>query len=68
MNRKTTDRYFNYLRGLIRSSALAERQTVQLGNGIEADESYFGPRRVRISYNALAIYGYNHIGIVQKED
>ena len=47
VNRKTTDRYFNYFRELIQSSALKERHTVQLDNGIEADESYFGPRRVR---------------------
>lgn len=47
VNRKTTDRYFNYFRELIQSSALKERHSVQLDNGIEADESYFGPRRVR---------------------
>ncbi len=123
VNRKTTDRYFNNLRTLIQSSALKERRSVQLDNGIEADESYFGPRRVRgkrgrgargkiivfgllkrngkvyceiirntekqvlmpiirrvvqsgsdvysdgwKSYNALAIYGYNHKKVKHSED
>jgi len=47
VNRKTTDRYFNLFRDLIRSSALRERYEVELSNGIEVDESYFGPKRVR---------------------
>ncbi len=123
VNRKTTDRYFNYFRKLIQVSALAERYSVQLSNGIEADESYFGPRRVRgkrgrgargkvivfgllkrngkvyceiiknterqvlmpiirrvvqsgsdiysdgwKSYNALAIYGYNHKKVKHNEN
>lgn len=123
VNRKTTDRYFNYFRKLVQSSALKERLSVHLDNGIEADESYFGPRRVRgkrgrgargkiivfgllkrngkvyceiikntekqvlmpiirrvvqsgsdiysdgwRSYNALAIYGYNHKKVKHSED
>lgn len=123
VNRKTTDRYFNSFRKLIQSSALEERHSVQLDNGIEADESYFGPRRVRgkrgrgargkiivfgllkrngkvyceiikntekqilmpiirrvvqsgsdiysdgwKSYNALAIYGYNHKKVKHSEN
>ena len=123
VNRKTTDRYFNYFRDLIHTAALNERHSVQLDNGIEADESYFGPRRVRgkrgrgargkiivfgllkrngkvyceiikntekqvlmpiikrvvqsgsdiysdgwRSYNALAIYGYNHKKVKHSED
>jgi transposase len=47
VNRKTTDRYFSKFRILIKRAALNERQLVKLGNGIEVDESYFGPRRVR---------------------
>lgn len=47
VNRKTTDRYFNLFRSLIKQSALSERMLVSLRNGIEVDESYFGPRRVR---------------------
>jgi transposase-like protein len=108
---------------LVQSSALKERISVHLDNGIEADESYFGPRRVRgkrgrgargkiivfgllkrngkvyceiikntekqvlmpiirrvvqsgsdiysdgwRSYNALAIYGYNHKKVKHSED
>jgi transposase len=47
VNRKTTDRYFNMFRELIRQEALIERLDVKLGNGIEVDESYFGARRIR---------------------
>lgn len=47
VNRKTTDRYFNLFRDIIKSSALLERRSVKLTNGIEIDESYFGPKRVR---------------------
>jgi len=47
VNRKTADRYFNIFRAVILQSALLERKDAQLGNGIEVDESYFGPRRVR---------------------
>lgn len=123
VNRKTTDRYFNYFRILIQEEALKERSSVLLTNGIEADESYFGPRRVRgkrgrgargkiivfgllkrngkvyceiikntekqvlmpiikrvvqsgsdiysdgwKSYNALAIYGYNHKKVKHNKD
>lgn len=123
VNRKTTDRYFNMYRTLVKKAALKERQLVKLGNGIEVDESYFGPRRVRgkrgrgargkvivlgilkrngkvyseiikntekeavmpiinrvvqsgsdiysdgwKSYNALAVYGYNHKKIKHSED
>ena len=47
VNRKTTDRYFNFLRKLVIFKALEERRESQIKNGIEVDESYFGPRRVR---------------------
>lgn len=47
VNRKTTDRYFTLFRKLILANALSERKAVNLINGIEADESYFGARRVR---------------------
>jgi len=47
VNRKTADRYFNLFRQVIFKQALQERQNCNLKNGIELDESYFGPRRVR---------------------
>jgi transposase-like protein len=123
VNRKTGDRYYNIFRKAILKGALEERSNAHLGNGIEIDESYFGPRRVRgkrgrgasgkvvvfgilkrkgriytqivrkaekkelmpiiqkvvksgsdiysdgwKSYNALAIYGYNHKKVKHSED
>ena len=47
VNRKTTDRYYRLFREAIIQAALHERESVKLSNGIEVDESYFGPRRVR---------------------
>ena len=47
VNRKTVDRYFNFVRKLIISQALKERHDLKIENGIEIDESYFGARRVR---------------------
>jgi transposase len=47
VNRKTADRYFNLLRAPVIKAALRERKKANLGNGVEIDESYFGPRRVR---------------------
>jgi transposase len=47
VDRNTANRYFAILRKLIHEAAMAERRAVNLGNGIEIDESYFGPSRVR---------------------
>ncbi len=47
VNRKTADRYYRIFRSVIINDALKERKAVKLGNGIELDESYFGPKRVR---------------------
>lgn len=47
VSRKTADRYYNLFRDLIVENALQERKAIGLKNGIEADESYFGPKRVR---------------------
>lgn len=47
VNRKTSDRYYQIFREVITESALCERKDVHMKNGIEVDESYFGPRRVR---------------------
>ena len=47
INRNTTQRYFHFFRTLISKSAWLERQQYDVGNGVEVDESYFGPRRQR---------------------
>jgi transposase-like protein len=47
INRKTVNRYFKFLRGLVFKRALVERKESKIGNGIEIDESYFGARRQR---------------------
>jgi len=40
VNRKTTDRYFNYFRSLIQKEAIKERTFVKLNDGIEADGTH----------------------------
>lgn len=47
VNRNTVNKYYSLLRGLLITQAKLERYESQIGNGIEIDESYFGPRRVR---------------------
>lgn len=47
VNHNTADRYFGFLRSLVVAAAIKEREAEKIGNGIEIDESYFGPRRVR---------------------
>jgi len=46
VNHNTADRYFGFLRFLVIKENLKERKDV-MGNGIEVDESYFGPGRQR---------------------
>jgi transposase len=47
LNRNTVNRFFVFLRSLIINTALVERQSIQISNGVEIDESYFGAKRVR---------------------
>ena len=47
VNRKTADRYYTLFRKAISDAAIIEREAISLSNGIEIDESYFGPKRVR---------------------
>lgn len=47
VNRNTAQRYYAFLRRLLVEEAWRERDAYQIGNGVEVDESYFGPRRVR---------------------
>lgn len=47
VNRKTADRYYSMFKSVIIKDAIEERLSTDLGNGIEVDESYFGPKRVR---------------------
>jgi len=45
LNRNTVNRYFVFFRQLVVSQALKERDEEKIANGVEIDESYFGPRR-----------------------
>lgn len=47
LNRNTVNRYFGYFRRQVIIQAIEERKTEQITNGVEIDESYFGPRRQR---------------------
>ena len=47
VNRKTADSYYNLFRDALIKDALAQRRKVFMESGVEIDESYFGPRRVR---------------------
>jgi len=45
LNRNTANRYFSFFRSRVISQALKERTEEKIANGVEVDESYFGPRR-----------------------
>ena len=45
LNRNTVNRYYTFFRSLLVSKALKERQEEEIADGVEVDESYFGPRR-----------------------
>lgn len=47
VNRNTVNRYFAYFRHQVIRAALHERTQEKVINGVEIDESYFGPRRQR---------------------
>ena len=47
LNRNTVNRYYTFLRSLVISQAIRERHEERITNGVEIDESYFGPRRQR---------------------
>lgn len=47
LNRNTVNRYYTVLRSLVITSAVQERHQEKIANGVEIDESYFGPRRQR---------------------
>lgn len=47
LNRNTVNRYVAYLRNVLTTAAERERQQEKITNGVEVDESYFGPRRQR---------------------
>lgn len=47
INRNTANRYYHLFRKVIVENALNQRREAQLGNGVEVDESYFGPSRIR---------------------
>src|SRR3989344_3275549 len=45
VNHNTADKYFGFLRSIVITEAIRERKREKIENGIEIDESYFGPRR-----------------------
>ena len=45
LNRNTVNRYFSFFRFLVIDQALKERREEMITNGVEVDESYFGPKR-----------------------
>lgn len=47
VNKNTAQRYYTFLKSLLAQQALEEREDFAIRNGVEVDESYFGPRRVR---------------------
>ncbi len=47
INRNTAQRYLSFFRKLVLASAWQERESYKIGNGVEVDESYFGPKRQR---------------------
>lgn len=47
VNRNTAQRYLSFFRQLVLAAAWQEREVYAIGNGVEVDESYFGPKRQR---------------------
>jgi transposase len=47
VNRNTVNRYYKIFRIVMLKSAIQERLEVNMRNGIDIDESYFVPTRVR---------------------
>ena len=47
VNRNTAQRYFAHFRKLVIADGWNEREKYEIGNGVEVDESYFGPKRQR---------------------
>lgn len=47
LNRNTVNRYFSFFRQMVIKQAIKEREQEKITNGVEVDESYFGPRRQR---------------------
>lgn len=47
LNRNTVNRYYGYFRRQIVAQAVKEREAERITNGVEVDESYFGPKRQR---------------------
>lgn len=45
VNRNTVNRYFSFFRQLVIGEAFKERSEEKIANGVEVDESYFGPKR-----------------------
>ena len=68
INRKTADRYYHLFRSVIIDDASKERKAVKLNNGIELDESYFGPRRVKGKRGRGASHKVVVFGILKRKE
>lgn len=70
LNRKTTDKYYNFFRKLIIEDDEKERTKFQVDKGAEAeiDESYFGARRVRGKRGRGASGKIAVVGILKRKD
>src|SRR3989344_5897401 len=77
-NRNTVNRYYNYFRQLIIIDEKRKRQEFQVIKKVEADESYFGPNRVKgkrgrgaggkiIVFGLLKRNGYVYTQILSEE-
>jgi transposase len=67
VNRNTANRYYRFFRQLIKRAALTERQHVNLHNGLEVDESYFGPRRQRGKRGRGAAHKIIVFGVLKRQ-
>lgn len=68
VNRNTASRYFKIFREVIFLKAVEERKSMKLGNGIEADESYFGPKRIRAKRERGASRKIIVLGLLKRGD
>ena len=67
IHRNTANRYFHLFRLGIIEDALKERYEAQLSNGVEVDESYFGPSRVKGKRGRGAGHKILVLGLLKRE-
>jgi transposase len=67
VHRNTATRYFRFFRRVFIMAAVQERHTFSLINGIEIDESYFGPRRQRGKRGRGASHKIVVLGLLKRQ-